>query len=172
MKKVFFRNWHEWLKLKESNARKRAVRGALMGTSPPMPGSYAACPSTNPLAMDIAKKTGKVSKWNKFKESKGHIARPDYSIDRWIQSAQELGDDVNALVGHAKDSEKDFDKQKEKKDKDQEKDKKSLADSKKKSTPDDKPSKEAEEKTWESLRKIHKERLKNFSPNPAASSKK
>lgn len=104
-----FLTWTKWLELKESNARKRAIRAALNGTGTPLPGSYAACPSTNPQAMDVAAKTGKVQKKKiGFEEVKG--SKPDYSFDRWVQMADDMGKDVNALVGHAKEEEKELDK--------------------------------------------------------------
>lgn len=66
------RDFHEFLTdTSESNARKRAVLAALRGTGPDLPGSMAACPSTNPVAMDVADKEGVVTKWEKHKKKKG-----------------------------------------------------------------------------------------------------
>lgn len=165
-----FLSWSEWLSIKESNARKRAVKAAVQGTGPELPGSYAACPSTNVQAMDSAEKTGKVSKlpksyWRKFKEEK-FSPRPDNAVDRWIQAAQELGDDVNSMVGHAKGEEDKLDKEeKDKKKKADDEDKKAKEtepDDEADDTPKDKETQEAEKKTWKSLRQIHKERLPQF----------
>lgn len=165
-----FLSWSEWLTIKESNARKRAVRAAVQGTGVELPGSYAACPSTNVQAMDAASKTGKVSKlpksyWRKFKEEK-FSPRPDNAVDRWIQAAQELGDDVNSMVGHAKGEEDKLEKEKEEKkkkaDDEDRKAKESGPEDDSEETPKDKETQEAEKKTWKSLRQIHKERLPQF----------
>lgn len=101
-------SWSEWLAIRESNARKRAVKAALNGTGPSLPGSYAACPSTNPQAMDVAQKTGEVKKRTLKETGKN----PDYSFDRWLKQAQELGNDLNKMVSHAKDEEENIDKKK------------------------------------------------------------
>ena len=108
---AIFPSWNDWLALREDNARKRAVRAAFNGTGVPMAGSYAACPSTNPQAMDIAKKKGVVTKQPQILKIEA-ARKPDYSFDRWIQQAQELGDDVNKLVGHGKEDEEKLDKSK------------------------------------------------------------
>lgn len=109
---LHLKTWGEYLALKEDNARKRAVRGALAGTHTPLPGSYAACPSTNPRAMKQAQKTGVVSSDPKKLIVKEHEAsKPDYSFDRWLQKATEFGDDVNKMVSKATDDEKDLDKE-------------------------------------------------------------
>jgi len=133
-----FISWDEWKALRESNARKRAVRSALLGTGPDLPGSYAACPSTNPVAMNVAKKKGKVTKLE------NHIARPDYSLDRWLDAAQELGDDVNALVNKAQDDEKKLDKEK----------------TSKKDQKDFEPKTQEQKDSWKKFKELHKEREK------------
>lgn len=109
-----FHSWIEQDYIQESNARKRAVKSALLGTGTKLPGSYAACPSTNPVAMDVANKTGHVGKakkslWSKFKESKS--SKPDYSLDKWISQAKDLGDDVNSLIHKAEDDDEKIDKE-------------------------------------------------------------
>lgn len=117
----YFRNWSDWVTLRESNARKRNVKAALNGQSPPLPGSYAACPSTNPQAMDTAQKKGVVSKNTAFKFKESFGQRPDYSFDRWIQKAKEFGDDVNTMVTHGHDEEDKIDKEDKKQKDDAEK---------------------------------------------------
>jgi hypothetical protein len=139
-----FQSWNDWVSLRESNARKRAVKAALNGTGPSLPGSYAACPSTNVKAMKVAKKTGVV------KEAK----KPDYSFDRWINMAKDLGDDVNKMVGHGKEEEDKIEKD-SKKDAVQEDPKKPIV--KVKEKPEKEDSIEGKEDTWDKLKKINKE---------------
>lgn len=183
---AFFVTWHEWLKLREDNARKRAVRAALNGTGRKLPGSYAACPSTNPRAMDSAEKTGFVQKQpNKLKIIETE-QKPDYSIDRWLKMAQDLGNDVNKLVGHGEEEEKKLDKQKLDKEKtSKEKVAKKQPDKNKKTKPEDAtPSRDSEEpdsdetggedderkaNTWQKLKQIHLDRLKNFQKDSSSS---
>lgn len=113
--------------------------------------------------------------WVKLRESKSSLTidetekRPDYSFDRWVQMAQELGDDVNVLVGHGKESEEKLDKSaKDKKAEEKPvKDKKTEEKSKKpepKKPPEKEEPKKSEDEThkaaWAQLRAIHKERLK------------
>ena len=142
-----FQSWNDWLSLRESNARKRAVKAALNGTGPSLPGSYAACPSTNVKAMKVAKKTGVV------KEEK----KPDYSFDRWINMAKDLGDDVNRMVGHGKEEEEKIEKD-AKKDPVKEDPKKPALNAKEKSEkPDKEDSMKGKEDTWEKLKKINKD---------------
>lgn len=90
---AYLPTWNEWRALREDNARKRAVRAALAGTGPDMPGSDAACPSTNPRAMKSAKKNGVVTKLPISEEEK----TPNYSFDKWLQKAEKLGDDLNKM---------------------------------------------------------------------------
>lgn len=106
--------WSSWL---ESNARKRSVKAALLGTGPELVGSAATCPSTNLLAMKSAEKTGKVKKlpdstWEKFKEGKS--SSPDYTIDGWIEKIKKVGDEVEKDIDKAKNDEKEIEKNKEK----------------------------------------------------------
>lgn len=165
-----FLSWTEWQSLRETNARQRSVKAALQGTGVKLPGSAAACPSTNPLAMNVAGEKGEVRKapkssWRRFKESQ--IARPDYSLDRWIASAKELGDDVNSLVHKAKDDEEEMDKDKDKKSKETPKpeDKPDPKTPKQDAEDDDqdkKPETPEQKKAWTQLRKIHKDRMPNF----------
>lgn len=106
-----FLSWNEWLALKESNARKRAVAAATKRLAPVMPGSTAACPSTNPIAMKQAKKHGVVGITEEKKS-------PNYSFDQWIKKVQKLGDDIKQTVDQGKEQEKELDKNKEKIDQD------------------------------------------------------
>ena len=117
----YFRSWNDWVALRESNARKRNVKAALNGQAPPLPGSYAACPSTNPQAMDTAQKKGVVSKNTDFKFKESFGQKPDYSFDRWIQKAKEFGDDVNKMVTHGNEEEDKLDKEEKTKKADAEK---------------------------------------------------
>lgn len=146
--------WSDWLAIKESNARKRAVKAALSGTGPELPGSSAACPSTTPQAMAVAAKTGVVKKVNLKTESE---QKPDYSFDRWIKMAQELGDDTNRLVGHAEEEEKKLDQAKQQKEKE----------ASKPASPE--PQSKEEKSTWKKLRSIHKDRLKDKTAKPEQS---
>lgn len=165
------KTWSEYLALREDNARKRAVKGALAGTHTPLPGSYAACPSTNPRAMNQAQKTGVVDSDPKrltFKKLKEHEAKPDYSFDRWLQKASEFGDDVNKMVSKANDDEGELDKKvdakkKEVDDKAKEEPKKPKIDqdNKDNKTEEDKDKDEEakKEETWKKLRQIHQDTL-------------
>lgn len=150
-------NWSEWIALKEDNARKRAIRNALAGTGPSLPGSYAACPSTNPRAIKQAAKTGVVGRDSPLKEGE---SRPDYSFDRWLKKATEFGDDVNKMVGHAQEDEDKIDKDLE--DKKQQAKKNSLTKSEpkeKNGEEDDAETATKKEETWKQLRQIHTDRL-------------
>lgn len=106
---VYFRTWSEWIKLKESNARKRAISAALNGTGCELPGSYAANPGTNARAMKIAKKTGKVTSDKKFREE---ARKPDYSFDKWLKSVEDSERANSELVSKAKETEDEMDKKK------------------------------------------------------------
>lgn len=119
---AYFRTWSEWLKLRESNARKRAVRAALSGTGPDMAGSYAACPSTNPRAMKVAREKGVVTKLPMDESEKS----PNYSFDNWLKNANKLGGDINKIMSDAEKEEKDLDQKKKKSEKEVEDDKKEL----------------------------------------------
>lgn len=132
-------SWSEWINLKESNARKRAVAAAMNGTGPSLPGSYAACPATNPYAMDIAFKTGVVGKRKKKKRKslklEGNEKKPDYSFDSWLKKVDKLEKQLKDLYDNGEKDEKDLDKNKKDdkslenkdiKDKENEKDDKSL----------------------------------------------
>ena len=109
-------SWSEWINLKESNARKRAVTAAMNGTGPSLPGSYAACPVTNPYAMDIAFKTGVVGKRKKKKRKslklEGNEKKPDYSFDSWLKKVDKLEKQLKDLYDNGEKSEKDLDKNK------------------------------------------------------------
>lgn len=176
-----FFKWSDWLTLREDNARIRAVKSALNGQRPPLPGSAATCPNTNPRAMKQAAKTGVVSSDSKtlivrdpnkldskFKES--HASKPDYSFDRWLKKATEFGDDVNKMVGHAEDDEQKIDKDLEDKKKSEKEDIKKpviKTDVKTKSDvvnkPEDDEDKDVQSKkddAWKSLKQTHKDRLK------------
>ncbi len=150
-----YRNWNEWLALRESNARKRSVKNALNGTGPKLPGSYATCPSTNALAVKVADKSGVVKKLKTENEQK-----PDYSFDRWVQMAQELGDDTNKLVGHAKVEDDKLDKAKEEKEK-AAKTVKPEKPEKQPVEPKDPEEEKANKETWKKLKTIHNDRNKN-----------
>lgn len=157
-----FPSWTEWVKFREDNARKRAVRATLAGLHTDMPGSAAACPSTNPRAMKIAKKKGVVTKMP-FDESEGQM--PDYSFDRWVQKAKEFGDDVNKMRTNANTEDDKLDKKKkdaEKKADDEDKKAKQQPESDKEESDDTKDSKD-KESVWTRLRQIHKERLQALS---------
>ena len=109
-------SWSEWINLKESNARKRAVAAAMNGTGPSLPGSYAACPATNPYAMDIAFKTGVVGKRKKKKRKnlklEGNEKKPDYSFDSWLKKVEKLEKQLKDLYDNGEKDEKDLDKNK------------------------------------------------------------
>ena len=117
-----------WMALRESTSRKRRVQAALRGEQPPLPGSYAANPRTDVEAMNVADKTGLVRKkfmckcgcggdsskctcgpdcsCRKYHENQ----KPDYSIDRWIDMANDLGDDLTAIRQNADKEDKELDK--------------------------------------------------------------
>jgi len=119
-----------WMKLRESTSRKRAITAALKGERPPLPGSCAANPRTNVDAMKVADKTGVVGKkymkkcacakcgdscpcgpecpCNQYKED---AQSPDYSLDRWIDMANDLGSDVSSLHQKSKEDEEKMDKE-------------------------------------------------------------
>lgn len=160
---AFFPTWIEWLRLRETNARKRAIKAALNGTGTPLPGSYAACPSTNPRAMKSAAKTGKVTKLP-IDENGGQM--PDYSFDRWLQKAKEFGDDVNKLRTDYEGEDKDLEqKKKEAEKKSADEDRKDKA---KPQTKDDKSSEDTQkdDATWNKLKKIHQKTLnKTYVPD-------
>ncbi len=85
---------------------------------------------------------------------------PDYSIDRWVQSAKQLGNQVDSLVGQAKEKEADTDKEIEKKKKE-----KPPEQSDPKAKPDDKPDDEEDKKlfdnpAWKKLHQLAQERAK------------
>lgn len=149
-----FLTWNEY-RLREDNARKRAVKAALNGLGPKLPGSYAACPSTNVRAMKAAKKRGVVSEEERM---------PDYSFDRWVQKAQEFGDDVNKMRSKAEDDEEDIDKKiddsKKKAEKaDKEQQTKAKSEPKQDVKEDDPDTKKRKEEVWKLLRKKHQESL-------------
>lgn len=127
-------NFHDWVAgLREDNARKRAVRAALNGTGHDLPASAAACPSTNPTAMDVADEEGVVTKWKGFKKGKKkkdeegddddseddsqsecvQLERektPDYTIDKVLRDLEgfrtEVGKKLSDLDKEEEDSEK------------------------------------------------------------------
>lgn len=132
----------EWMRFRESNARKRAISSALKGERPPLPGSYSANPRTDVNAMDVAKDSGVVRKkfmdkcncqkcknkcpcgdecpCNKFHEEDS----PDYSIDKWLDMAKDLGDDLSLMSKKGDEEEEKIDQEiKTKKTKKGEKDK-------------------------------------------------
>lgn len=150
--------WSEWVSLRETNARQRAVKAALAGNGPSLPGSYAACPSTNPRAMRQAAKTGVVNSDPKKLVVHETEAKPDYSFDRWIKKATEFGDDVNKLVGHAKDDEQDLDS----KEKEQAKKPTPKPEPEQDEPPqeDDKETVAKKETAWKQLKQIHDDRMK------------
>jgi hypothetical protein len=159
---ALFPTWNDWLSLREDNARKRAIKGALNGLKPPLPGSYAACPSTNPRAMKVAKKKGVVGS-DVVQENDGQ--RPDYSFDRWVQKAQEFGDDVNKmrtkvdkesdeLDKKIDDSKKKLDKEKSKVEKEEPEEDDDAKE------PEDENARKRREEAWKLLRKKHQDGLK------------
>lgn len=170
-----YKTWAEYVAIREGNARKRAVRAALNGTGPALPGSYAACPSTNPQAVDVARTAGVVRKQpQRLRIKESAPQKPDYSLDRWVKRAQDLGDDVNALVGHAKGEEERLDREKADKDKKEkagrEKDKARKPDPPEPPEPKADKDKEAEDEAWKRLKDIHAERQRADSgDSPGAS---
>lgn len=137
-----FLSWNKWLFLRESNARKRAVIASTKKLAPSMPGSTAACPNTNPVAMNQADKKGVVG----FKENL-HLETdksPNYSFDQWLKKAQKLGDDVKDLVDKGKSEVEDIEKKKKESEKEAEKKKKSSKSEKRESP--ERSEKEAESK--------------------------
>jgi hypothetical protein len=99
-------SWNKWLSLKESNARKRLVTSSTKGLAPNLPGSTAACPSTNPMAMKQAKKRGEVGLQTESKKT------PSYSFDVWLKKVQKLGDDVKDVVDKGKEKGESLEKNK------------------------------------------------------------
>jgi hypothetical protein len=143
-----FKTWEEWLNVRESNARKRAVKAAMNGSGPDLPGSYATCPSTNPRAMKIASKKGVVTKFPLKEEEKV----PDYSFDRWLQRAEEFGDDINKIRKDTDSEERKLELKRKETDKS----------STKPDTKEDDSSDEKEkdkDKLWKRLRDIHQKSL-------------
>lgn len=133
----------KWMELRESTSRKRRIKAALSGKQPPLPGSYAANPHTNVNAMSVADKTGLVKKYmhkcgcpkcgdkcpcgpdcicRKYQEDQS----PDYSIDKWIDMAGDLGNELSVLKKGAEDQEDDLDKKIDSKKKDTEMKKKEI----------------------------------------------
>jgi hypothetical protein len=104
-----FLSWNEWQSLVESNARKRARRSAKNKIGPRLPGSYAACPSTDPEAMDQAEKSGEVGGLD---ESKKTIKTPNYSFDQWLKKVEKLGKEVKYTIEKGKSKEESLDKKK------------------------------------------------------------
>jgi hypothetical protein len=135
-------SWNEWLALREANARKRAVIASTKGLAPSLPGSTAACPSTNPVAMQQAKKRGEVGLKTEAEKS------PNYSFDQWLKKAQKLGDEVKDIVDQGNKKSEDLEKTKKNIEKEVEKAEKS-----KKSEKSDSP--ERSEKDAESKEKNH-----------------
>jgi myosin heavy subunit len=141
-----FLSWNEWQSLVESNARKRARRSAKNKIGPKLPGSYAACPSTDPEAMDQAEKSGEVGGLD---ESKKTIKTPNYSFDQWLKKVEKLGKEVKDTIEKGKSKEASLDKKK--------KDLESLDKKKKDLESLDKKNKESKEKTQENTDKKEKE---------------
>jgi hypothetical protein len=104
-----FLSWNEWQSLVESNARKRARRSAKNKTGPKLPGSYAACPSTDSGAMDQAEESGEVGGLD---ESKKTIKTPNYSFDQWLKKVEELGKKVKDTIEKGKSKEESLNKKK------------------------------------------------------------
>ena len=151
-----FLSWNEWQSLVESNARKRARRSAKNKIGPKLPGSYAACPSTDPEAMDQAEKSGEVGGLD---ESKKTIKTPNYSFDQWLKKVEKLGKEVKDTIEKGKSKEASLDKNKkdlESLDKNK-KDLESLDKKKKDLESLDKKKKESKEKTQENTDKKEKE---------------
>lgn len=96
--------WNEWLTIRESNARKRAVNASVKGLGPNMPGSSAACPSTIPAAMKQAKKRGFVGLHSEATKT------PNYSLDAWISKAQKVGKEVKDVLDQAEKSANEIEK--------------------------------------------------------------
>lgn len=148
---MIFLTWNEFRSLKESNARKRAVSAAMRGLGGPLPGSTAACPSTNPRAMKLAKKYGVV--FNKDVKE-GHESKPDYSFDNWVKTAQDLGKEMEHWSNKAKKDEEELDKKKEK-DKEEKKPQPGKDAGRKPEIPKE------EEDAWKRLKQLHKDHLKS-----------
>jgi hypothetical protein len=153
------------MKVRESNARKRAVKAALAGTGPDLPGSYAACPSTDPRAMKSAQKKGVVTKLP-FTEND---QVPNYTFDRWLQKAKEFGDDVNQMRTTADEDEKDLDVKKKEVEKEIDKEDEEVKKKPEVKKPVEEPEENTQEDkdkkdgTWKQLRQIHRDRLSQFS---------
>lgn len=144
-----FLSWNEW-KIKESNARKRAVKAAVNGLGPALPGSYAACPSTNSRAMKSAKKTGLVQ--SDVMTERERV--PDYSFDRWVKKTKEFVDDIEDMKSKAKEDEDDMD------DKIKEIEKEKPESDEDELSPKDKAKVDKrKEDTWKLLDKKHREKV-------------
>lgn len=87
---------------------------------------------------------------------------PDYSIDRWIQSAKQLGSQVDSFVGQAKKKDSDLDKELEDKKKEKPEDKPEEPEDNKNPKDQDEPSDKSlsNNPAWDKLRTIAKERAK------------
>lgn len=178
----------KWLELRESTSRKRRVADALAGRKPPLPGSYAANPRTEPRAMDVAAKTGLVKcphcgrkdcqcgddcscRKDEAKSSKS----PDYSLDKWIDKANDIGDDLSLLRKQGEEEsdrlDKEIDKSKKEVEVDKEKEKKDKKDKKDKEADDKETSdsKEGDEK-WRSIVERLKKKMKETSSQKEAGS--
>lgn len=158
-----------WMVLRESTPAKRRIKAALRGEQPPLPGSYAACPRTDANAMDVASKTGVVRR--KVQENQ----RPDYSIDRWIDMANDLGDDLTALRQNSDKDEKELDKEIDGKKKEVEKDKKDktkVTDNKDEKGEEEADTDKEERELWKTVKKHldQKDQGKESSAKSAASS--
>lgn len=111
---------------------------------------------------------GLFQKWLENRQARGRTLgedkAPDYSLDRWVKMAQDLGGNIDSMVKDAKNKEKDLsDKEKKSKEKADKKDKADKAD--KKDNQDEKEildvSKNKEmEVSWKRLKQIAKERRK------------
>ncbi len=116
-----FLSWNKWLSLRESNARKRAVNAATNGLATPMPGSTAACPNTNPVAMDQASKNGVVGKSRKKRLQTESEQKPNHSFDHWLGKVMELGKEIKGLMDKGNDEDAKIEKKSEEAKKDIEK---------------------------------------------------
>ena len=108
---------------------------------------------------------GLFQKWLENREARGRTLgenkTPNYSLDRWVKMAQDLGGNIDSMVKDAKDKEKDLDdKEKEAKkkadDADKESDKKDDSDEESLDITTDKEM----EGSWKRLKQIAKERSK------------
>ena len=92
---------------------------------------------------------------NRVLTEKEKADTPDYSIDRWIKSAQQLGADVDSFVGQAKKKDTEIDKELEKKKK--EKPPEEVEEKEDEESKDSKPPFDNKE-AWDKLKTIAKER--------------